>query len=253
MVLHIWNSARRHYLFHHYLHAWITLGCSRRNGHQDWVMLGGNFFFFLDHVLLMLSIQLTCIGKQPRICFGNIHWTSHCKLVNQASMSGVHLLFPCSSAILYFDGMQIQLGSGPGRPTESGWHVQFTLANVWLHLFLVPVGLHEISSEISEPGCIGSLNGRLSKLHWCHQLTKLLWYQNCFFPICLLPGLQSAAAIAVVSAPPHACFPWIDGKRSVAVLARVACPRIGTPHSGLMRRRNTHDRSTISVPHEIAS
>jgi len=45
MVLHIWNSARRHYLFHHYLHAWITLGCSRRNGHQDWVMLGGQFFF----------------------------------------------------------------------------------------------------------------------------------------------------------------------------------------------------------------
>ena len=158
MVLHIWNSARRHYLFHHYLHAWITRGCSRRNGHQDWVMLGGNFFF-LDHVLLMLSIQLTCIGKQPRICFGNIHWTSHCKLVNQASMSGVHLLFPCSSAILYFDGMQIQLGSGPGRPTESGWHVRFTLANVWLHLFLVPVGLHEISSEISEPGRISSLNG----------------------------------------------------------------------------------------------
>jgi len=88
----------------------------------------------------------------------------------------------CVVLPFFIDGIQIQLGSGPGRPTESGWHVQFTLANVWLHLFLVPVGLHEISSEISEPGCIGSLNGRLSKLHWFHQLTKLLWYQNCFSP-----------------------------------------------------------------------
>jgi len=199
----------------------------------------------------MLSIQLTCIGKQPRICFGNIHWTSHCKLVNQASMSGVHLLFPCSSAILYFDGMQIQLGSGPGRPTESGWHVH----SVYSCKRLTASFFGSSGAAWNQQRNFGAwmLNGRLSKLHWCHQLTKLLWHQNCFFPICLLPGLQSAAAIAVVSAPPHACFPWIDGKRSVAVLARVACPRIGTPHSGLMRRRNTHDRSTISVAHEIAS
>jgi len=114
-------------------HAWL-LQKKWTSGLSDARSLN---FFCLDHVLLMLSIQLTCIGKQPRICFGNIHWTSHCKLINQASMSGVHLLFPCSSAILYFDGMQIQLGSGPGRPTESGSHVQIALATVWLHFFFL--------------------------------------------------------------------------------------------------------------------